>query len=201
MRAQSGGREALWAKLKEIVARLGIDATEISVTSWRGDTSKLRTELESIGVWADALRRNRNPTSLQIADKLKQALGNIDKARAVLEEVKKEHWPRQRLYEDAQSRLDTAVPALTEATAILRSEHDVLASAPAASKGNANKSDTLFRRHALRIWCDLGGAKLERTDAIDFIVACEALVLGKPNRETIQKWLARNWPLTADTPS
>jgi hypothetical protein len=88
--------------------------------------------------------------------------------------------------------------ALTQAADILKPEHDVLAAAPDTSKNNAASVEALFRRHALRIWCDLGGDKLERVHAIDFIVACEALVLGKPNRETVQKWLARNWR-SADT--
>ena len=110
----------------------------------------------------------------------------------------KKHWPRQGLYQDAEKKLDAAIEALTQAN-ILLPEHDVLAGAPDTSKHNASSSDAVFRRHALRIWFDLGGEKLERADAIDFLIACESLVIGKPKREAAQKWLLRNWP-TADTP-
>ena len=198
MRAPDG--IGAWDKLKAIVARLGADADDVLITSFKGGKSKLRIELESIGVWVDVLHRNKNPTARQIAGKLKQALDAIDKACGTIKDVKKAHWPRRRLYEDAESRLNIAISALTEAAAVLRPEHDVLDAAPAASKSNAASVETLFRCHALRIWRELGGDRLDRADAIDFLVACENLVLGKPNRETVQKWLARNWP-QADTSS
>jgi hypothetical protein len=198
MKAPDGvGAEALWVKIKAIVGRLGVDADEVLVRSCLGSKSKLRSELQLVREWATRLHQNKNPTARQIAAKLQKAMADIERARCEIADAAKMHWPRRRLYEAAESRLTTA---LAEAAAILRSEHDVLDAAPGALRGNASSIEALFRRHAFRLWHELGGKRLERTDAIDFLVACENLMLGRPDRDAVRKWLARNYP-QADTSS
>ena len=196
MRAPSDSG-ALWDQLAAVVGRLGVDADEVLITSWRGGKSKLRDELELIDKWALALRRNKPPTARQLARELNSACDYIRRARTAVEHVRKAHWPRSQLYERIELRLDAA---LTEAAGLLSLEQGVLKAARKASKGNAAGIEGLFRRHAFGIWRQLGGARLERTDAIDFLIACENLVLGPVrDRDAVRKWLARNWQ--ADTTS
>jgi hypothetical protein len=155
--------------------------------------------LEWIGGWADTLRSKERLTAKRIAGELEKLIRDITKARAGVQDLKKKHWPRQGLYQDVEKKLDAAMGALTQAADVLLPEQDVLAAAPDTSTRNANSPDAVFRRHVLRIWREVGGEKLGRTDAIDFLFVCETFGLGKPKREAVQKWLARNWP-TADTP-
>jgi hypothetical protein len=190
--------DALWRKVKAAVEPLGIDADEVVLESWRGGKAMLRPELVSLGVWSDALRKNKNSTAKKIACELEKLTNIIGTARAGVQDLKKKHWSRQGLYQNAEKKLDAAIGALMQAADILLAEHGVLRAAPDNSAFNAKSSEAVFRGHALRIWCGLGGEKLQRAAAIDFLMACEALVLGEPKRDAIQKWLARNWR-TADT--
>lgn len=196
------GAEALWQRVRDVVSRLGIDADAALVTSltW-GDKRKLRAEIEAIGLLADALRAQWNPTARHIAAELNKALRDIASAQTRIRELADLHWPRRRLYEAGEALLSTALLALTAKVRLLQPEHDLLAAAPPTSKDNAASAETLFRQHMVRIWRELGGVVwIERQgskdkphdDMIDFLVAVEHLMLSNPKRETVRRWVVRN---------
>ena len=191
------GQEPLLAHVRSVIARLGVDPDQALVTphhpSGEGRKVAPQVELKLIGKLAVAVRETETPTARSIASMLDGVLADIESADAGVKELAEQHWPRRRLYATADALLATARVALTKAAATLRPEYDALAAAPSGSKGNASSAETLFRRHALRIWKELGGdPKLNRSDTIDFLVAAERWMLGKSKRGAIQKWLVRN---------
>jgi hypothetical protein len=190
--------KTLWKQVKAVVARLGIDADEALVTSpfW-GKKRKLRQEIESVGLLADALRNARSPSARSIATELQAALKDIDSAQRHIRALADLHWPRRRLYEAGEALLSTAVLALRAGAKLLQPEQDVLAAAPATSKDNAASAETLFRKHMVRIWCELGGAlwtekQQPEGDLIEFLVACEHLMFGPSAKPTLRRWIVRN---------
>ena len=187
-------QEPLWAGVKTVIERLGIDVDQALVTSNQsGRKVTTRDELKLIGELAVALRETETPTARSIANMLDDVLADIESAQRGVNELADQHWPRRRLYVTADALLATARLALTKAAATLQPEYDALAAAPGASKGNASSAETVFRRHALRIWKELGGdPELNRSDAIDFLVAAERWMLGKAKRDAVRMWLVRN---------
>ena len=87
-------QEPLWAGVKTVIERLGIDVDQALVTSHQsGRKVTTRDELKLIGELAVALRETETPTARSIANMLDDVLADIESAQRGVNELADQHWP------------------------------------------------------------------------------------------------------------